>query len=106
MTHEEHQAQMRKEAETKRRGAEGMGFDQDKTTHHFRLTTEGGLISVAANSAEDTASRDQIRMHLKVIAEQFQRGDFGKPAAQFMRFSSIKSASTQPEARLPHRGAP
>jgi hypothetical protein len=81
MTHEEHQAQMRKEADMKRRGAEAMGFDQDKTSHHFRLTTEGGSISVAANSADDMASRNQIRVHLKEIVEQFQHGDFGKPAA-------------------------
>jgi hypothetical protein len=81
MTHEEHLAQMRKDAEMKRRGAEAMGFDQDKTTHHFHLTAEGGAISVDANSADDTASRDAIRAHLKVIAEQFQRGEFGKPTA-------------------------
>ena len=38
MTHEEHLAQMKKDAEMKERGAEAMGFDQDTTTHHFRLT--------------------------------------------------------------------
>jgi hypothetical protein len=81
MTHEDHLAQMQKDTEMKRRGAEAMGFDQSKATHHFRLTTEGGVITVAANSADDAASRDQIRAHLKIIADQFQRGDFGKPAA-------------------------
>src|SRR5205085_7213599 len=28
---------------------EGMGFSQAKTTHHFRLTADGGVISVEAN---------------------------------------------------------
>jgi hypothetical protein len=81
MTHEEHLAQMKKEAELKRRGAEAMGFDPDKTTHHFRLTTEGGVISVAANSPDDRVSRDQIRTHLTEIAAAFAEGHFAKPEA-------------------------
>jgi hypothetical protein len=81
MTHEEHLAQMQKDREMQRRGTEAMGFDQEKTTHHFRLMSDGGSISVAANSADDTASRDQIRTHLAVIADDFTRGNFGKPAA-------------------------
>lgn len=35
MIHEEHLAQMQKDAELKKRGADAMGFDQDKTAHHF-----------------------------------------------------------------------
>ncbi len=81
MTHEQHLAQIQKEAEMKRRGADAMGFDQEKTTHHFHLTANGGLISVAANSADDEASREQIREHLKAIAVEFERGNFGKPVA-------------------------
>ena len=72
-THEEHLAQMKK------RGALAMGFDQDNTTHHFRLTTSGGTIEVWANDPADEASREAIRTHLKEIADEFAQGDFQKP---------------------------
>jgi hypothetical protein len=81
MTHQEHQAQMQKDAELKKRGAAAMGFDQDKTTHHFRLLLEGGAIEVVANDPADVASRDRIRTHLKEIAAEFAGADFGKPFA-------------------------
>ena len=81
MTHEEHQAQMKKDAELKARGEAAMGFDQDATTHHFRLTAKGGAIDVSVNDAKDEANRTQIRAHLKEIAAQFSAGDFGKPVA-------------------------
>lgn len=63
----------------KDRGDAGMGFSQDKTTHHFWLGKDGGAIQVTANSREDHASIDQIRMHLKHIAQSFQAGDFNIP---------------------------
>ena len=50
--------------EMNKRGDHVMGFDHTKTTHHFRLLPDGGTIEVAANTVEDTESRDQIRMHL------------------------------------------
>jgi hypothetical protein len=61
------------------RGNQGMGFAQDKTTHHFLLNKNGGAIQVTANSAEDKASVEQIRMHLKHIGHAFQSGDFNIP---------------------------
>jgi hypothetical protein len=61
------------------RGDHVMGFDHTKTTHHFRLLSDGGAIEVAANSAEDTESRDQIRMHLGHIAKMFAAGNFKAP---------------------------
>jgi hypothetical protein len=73
MTHDQHLAQMKK------RGNVAMGFDQDKTTHHFLLTRNGGMIRVESNDAADTASRDLIRTHLKAISEQFGKGDFSAP---------------------------
>jgi hypothetical protein len=79
MTHEEHLAQMQKDAEMKKRGAEAMRFDQDTTAHHFRLTDTGGAIEVGATDAHDTAGRDQIRIHLKEIAGEFAKGTFEKP---------------------------
>lgn len=79
MTHEEHQAQMKKDAELRARGEAAMGFDQSATTHHFRLTAEGGAIEVSVNDAKDEANRTAIRAHLREIAAQFSSGDFGKP---------------------------
>jgi hypothetical protein len=65
--------------EMNKRGDRVMGFDHDKTTHHFRLSPEGGVIEVEANDAQDTASRDQIRMHLNHIAGMFANGNFEAP---------------------------
>jgi len=56
-----------------------MGFDHTKTTHHFLLRSDGGSIEVAANSPQDTESRDQIRMHLGHIAKMFAAGNFKAP---------------------------
>ena len=65
--------------EMNRRGNRVMGFDHAKTTHHFRLLPDGGAIEVEANSAADTVSRDQIRMHLGHIAKMFTTGNFNAP---------------------------
>ena len=61
------------------RANQGMGFDQDKTTHHFVLQKTGGTIEVTAKDGADTASTDQIRMHLHHIASAFAQGDFSLP---------------------------
>ena len=61
------------------RGDHVMGFDHEKTTHHFRLTPAGGVIEVTARSESDTASRDAIRKHLAHIAQMFAAGDFEAP---------------------------
>ena len=65
--------------EMNKRGDRVMGFDHTKTTHHFRLFPDGGAIEVTANTAEDTASRDEIRMHLGHIAKMFASGNFNAP---------------------------
>jgi len=65
----------------KHRGAQAMGFDQDKTTHHFKLTADGGRIEVSVNDRADQASLAAVRVHLKAIAAEFARGDFSKPFA-------------------------
>jgi uncharacterized protein (DUF433 family) len=62
-------------------GNAAMGFNQDKTTHHFTMNVDGGAIDVAANDAADQASIGQVRQHLQEIAVAFKRGDFGKPQA-------------------------
>jgi hypothetical protein len=79
MAHEQHMAQMKKDAEMKQHGQMAMGFDQDKATHHFTLTSTGGLITVSVNDAADQTTRDQIRVHLQEIARSFAHGDFEKP---------------------------
>jgi hypothetical protein len=63
-----------------RRGDAVMGFSHVKTTHHFLLKTDGGVIQVETNDANDGAGRDQIRRHLKHIAKKFSEGDFAAPA--------------------------
>ena len=71
--HRDHHARMNE------RGDHAMGFAQDKTAHHFTLLQDGGVIAVSVLDANDTTSRDQIRMHLSHIATLFAEGDFQIP---------------------------
>jgi hypothetical protein len=68
-----------KHQEMNKRGDQGMGFDQDKITHHFLLRKDGGAIQVTANLAADKLSTEEIQMHLRHIAQAFQSGDFDIP---------------------------
>lgn len=61
------------------RGDKVMGFDHTKTTHHFLLRANGGVIQIEANDPMDTVSRDQIRQHLPHIAKMFSEGNFSAP---------------------------
>jgi hypothetical protein len=61
------------------RGEKGMGFSQTATTHHFVLTSNGGVIQVEVNDPADTADLNRIRMHLAHIAQAFAKGDFDIP---------------------------
>ncbi|HLY93175.1 MAG TPA: hypothetical protein VKQ89_07965 [Candidatus Angelobacter sp.] len=61
------------------RGNQGMGFDQQKTTHHFLLRKNGGVIQVTAKSADDKESVEEIKMHLQHIRRAFQGGEFNIP---------------------------
>ena len=79
MSHEEHMKQMQKDEALKRRGAEAMGFDQDATTHHFKLAPSGGSIEVTVKNEKDDATLAAVRNHLRSIAADFARGDFDKP---------------------------
>ena len=79
MTHQQHLDQMAKDAALKKRGATAMGFDQDKTTHHFTTSATGGSIEVEVNDPGDPRLRGQVRSHLKEIAGTFAKGDFAKP---------------------------
>ena len=61
------------------RGNAAMEFEQSKTTHHFLLKPDGGVIQVQANNPKDTVSREQIRKHFHHIAAAFSAGDFQIP---------------------------
>jgi hypothetical protein len=65
--------------EMEKRGDQGMGFAQNKITHHFLLRKDGGAIQVTANSADDKTSKEEIQMHLHHIAQAFKSGDFNIP---------------------------
>ena len=56
-----------------------MGFSHMTTSHHFLLTSSGGVIQVSANEAGDELNRRQIRDHLQKAASDFAAGDFGMP---------------------------
>jgi hypothetical protein len=66
-------------ATTNERGAIVMGFDQDKTAHHFLLYQNGGAIDIAVKDPRDAKNRDEIRSHLRHIAAMFGNGDFNIP---------------------------
>jgi hypothetical protein len=61
------------------RGDKVMGFGHTRTTHHFLLEKDGGVIQVEAKDPGDAASLGQIRTHLAQIADAFSRGDFSMP---------------------------
>ena len=61
------------------RGAMVMGFDQDKTSHHFFLYEDGGAIDVSVKDTSDSKNLDAIRAHLPHIAAMFGTGDFNAP---------------------------
>jgi hypothetical protein len=77
--HHNHQQDKQRVDGVNERGDHAMGFSHDKTTHHFRLTANGGAIEVTANDPNDAASREQIRTHLSHIAKLFKEGDFSAP---------------------------
>jgi hypothetical protein len=61
------------------RGAMVMGFDQEKTVHHFRLYQDGGTIDIAVKDTSDAKNLGAIRAHLPHIASMFGAGNFGAP---------------------------
>ena len=74
------------------RGAEAMGFDQDKTTHHFLLFEDGGAIDISVTDASDTTNRDAIRAHLPHIAMMFGQGNFELP--HFIHATDVPGTKT------------
>jgi len=67
------------QADVETHGDMAMGFPHDKTTHHFKLSTDGGAIEVTINDAKDTENLAAIRGHLRHVAAMFSNGDFSVP---------------------------
>ena len=61
------------------RGQHVMGFDQQKTTHHFRLYEDGGSIEVSVKDKTDAQNLTAIRSHLPHISRMFGEGQFDAP---------------------------
>ena len=61
------------------RGKHVMGFDQQKTTHHFLLFEDGGAIDVAVKDPKDAENLKAIRSHLPHISHLFADGQFDAP---------------------------
>jgi hypothetical protein len=78
--HEEHMKNLSQhQADVEKHGDQAMGFPHDKTTHHFRLSPDGGTIEVTANDGKDSTNIQAIQSHLKHIAEMFSDGNFSVP---------------------------
>jgi hypothetical protein len=60
-------------------GDAAMGFPHDKTTHHFRVLSDGGAIEVTVNDTKDVDDLQAVRMHLKHIVTMFADGNFSIP---------------------------
>jgi hypothetical protein len=59
--------------------AKVMGFDQTKTSHHFRLYADGGAIEVTVKDPADATNLTAIRAHLPHVAQLFAQGNFESP---------------------------
>jgi hypothetical protein len=78
--HKEHmKAASQHQADVEKHGDAAMGFPHDRTTHHFRLYSDGGAIEVTANDAKDAQNTEAIRSHLTHIVSKFSKGDFSIP---------------------------
>lgn len=61
------------------RGNIAMGFDQNKISHEFTSTKEGGQIKITALDEKDNQTISQIKTHVKDIQNDFAEGNFTKP---------------------------
>jgi hypothetical protein len=78
--HKEHMKEAAQhQADVEKQGDEAMGFPHDKTTHHFRMNSDGGAIEVTVNDTKDSQNMQAIRSHLTRIATTFSNGEFSIP---------------------------
>jgi hypothetical protein len=61
------------------RGKQAMGFDQERSAHHFLIQKTGGAIQITAKDPADVALAKEIRAHLRHIRSAFGEGDFALP---------------------------
>ncbi len=74
-----------------------MPFDQNKTMHQFRETANGGVETVIANDAKDSAQIQLVRQHLARERELFAAGNFTDPMAiHGMNMPASKSSARAP----------
>lgn len=74
--HDQHSAH---KAVVESHGDQTMGFSHEKTTHRFRMLSDGGVIEVITKDSSDRANTSAIRSHLAHIATMFGNGDFSAP---------------------------
>ena len=78
--HKEHMKEAAQhQADVEKHGDEAMGFPHDKTTHHFRLYSDGGAVEVIVNDSKDSQNMQAIRSHLTHIVTMFSNGEFFIP---------------------------
>src|SRR5438132_398413 len=78
--HKEHmKAASQHQVDVEKHGDEAMGFPHDKTSHHFRLYSDGGAIEVIVNDSKDSQNVQAIRSHLTHIVTMFSNGEFSLP---------------------------
>ena len=78
--HKEHMKEAaQRQADVEKHGDEAMGFPHDKTSHHFRLYSDGGVIEVTVNDSKDSQNMQAIRSHLTHIVTMFSSGEFSIP---------------------------
>jgi hypothetical protein len=56
-----------------------MGFNQNKITHLFVPTPDGGTIIITALNGSDRQTINQIKNHILDIQKEFSEGNFTKP---------------------------
>jgi hypothetical protein len=74
-----HAADLQRQAEVARLGADVMPFSLAATIHIFTKTSDGGIQRVVAKNASDSKQVRLVREHLHVIRAQFLKGDFTGP---------------------------
>jgi hypothetical protein len=78
--HKEHMKEIAQhQADVEKHGDEAMGFPHDRTSHHFRLYSDGGAIEVTVNDSKDSQNMQAIRSHLTHIVTMFSKGEFSIP---------------------------
>lgn len=75
-----HAADVERQIEVARRGADVMPFSRKATTHIFTKTGDGGTQRIVANDAADEQQIRLVREHLHNMQVQFQKGDFSGPS--------------------------